>query len=50
VITKVLELQNRPDIAARVSRRQNLGDWHARSPLVEIVLDDERFTAVSERL
>jgi len=41
VITAVLDLQNRPDIAARVSRRQDLDDWLARSPLVEIVFDDE---------
>ncbi|MGB9252194.1 MAG: nitroreductase/quinone reductase family protein [Mycobacterium sp.] len=42
VITAVLDLQNQPDIAARVSRRQDLDDWLARSPLVEIVFDDER--------
>jgi deazaflavin-dependent oxidoreductase (nitroreductase family) len=41
VITAVLDLQNRPEIAARVSRRQELDDWLARSPLVEIVFDDE---------
>jgi len=40
VITAVLDLQNRPEIAARVSRRQNFDDWFARSPLVEIVFDD----------
>ena len=40
-ITAVLDLQNRPDIVARVSRRQDLDDWLARSPLVEIVFDDE---------
>lgn len=28
------------DIAARVTRRQNLDEWLARSPLVEIVFDD----------
>jgi deazaflavin-dependent oxidoreductase (nitroreductase family) len=39
VITAVLDLQNRPDIAARVSRRQDLDDWLARSPLVEVVFD-----------
>ncbi|SDJ03866.1 nitroreductase/quinone reductase family protein [Nonomuraea jiangxiensis] len=43
VITAVLDLQNRPEIAARVSRRQNLDDWLARSPLVEIVFEDEQF-------
>jgi deazaflavin-dependent oxidoreductase (nitroreductase family) len=42
VIAAVLDLQNRPDIAARVGRRQGLDDWLARSPLVEIVFDDER--------
>jgi deazaflavin-dependent oxidoreductase (nitroreductase family) len=42
VITAVLDLQNRPDVAARVSERQDLDDWLARSPLVEIVFDDER--------
>jgi hypothetical protein len=47
VITAVLDLQNRPDIAARVSRRQDLDDWLARSPLVEIVFDDERLLASS---
>jgi deazaflavin-dependent oxidoreductase (nitroreductase family) len=47
VITAVLDLQNRPDIAARVSRRQDLDDWLARSPLAEIVFDDERLRAAS---
>ena len=42
VITAVLDLQNRPDIAARVSRRQDLDEWLAHSPLVEIVFDDEQ--------
>jgi hypothetical protein len=42
VITAVLDLQNRPEIAARVSQHQDLGDWLARSPLVEIVFDDEQ--------
>ena len=42
VITAVLELQNRPEFAARVSQRQRLDDWLARSPLVEIVFDEER--------
>jgi hypothetical protein len=41
VITGVLDLQNRPEIAARVDRRQDLDEWLARSPLVEIVFDDE---------
>jgi deazaflavin-dependent oxidoreductase (nitroreductase family) len=47
VITAVLDLQNRPDIAARVSRRQDLDEWLAGSPLVEIVFDDERFRTTS---
>jgi deazaflavin-dependent oxidoreductase (nitroreductase family) len=46
VITAVLDLQNQPDIAARVSRRQDLDDWLARSPLVEIVFDDKRLHGV----
>jgi hypothetical protein len=40
VITAVLDLQNRPEIAARVSRRQNFDEWFAYSPLVEIVFGD----------
>jgi hypothetical protein len=47
VITAVLDLQNRPDIAARVSRRQDFDDWFARSPLVEIVFNDERLRTAS---
>jgi deazaflavin-dependent oxidoreductase (nitroreductase family) len=47
VITAVLDLQNRPDIAARVSRRQNLDDWLAGSPLVEIVFDDQQLRTAS---
>jgi deazaflavin-dependent oxidoreductase (nitroreductase family) len=47
VITAVLDLQNRPEIAARVSRRQDLDDWLARSPLVEIVFDDEQLRTAS---
>ena len=43
VISAVLDLQDRPDNAARVSQRQDFDDWLARSPLVEIVFDDERF-------
>jgi deazaflavin-dependent oxidoreductase (nitroreductase family) len=48
VISAVLDLQNRPDVAARVSQRQDAGDWLARSPLVEIVFDDEQLRAASE--
>ncbi|MDT5028772.1 MAG: hypothetical protein QOE61_5198 [Micromonosporaceae bacterium] len=47
VITVVLDLQNRPEIAARVSQRQNLDDWLARSPLVEIVFDNEEVLTTS---
>jgi deazaflavin-dependent oxidoreductase (nitroreductase family) len=47
VITAVLDLQNRPDIAARVSQRQNLDDWLAGSPLVEMVFDDEQLRTAS---
>ncbi|NMH80516.1 nitroreductase family deazaflavin-dependent oxidoreductase [Pseudonocardia xinjiangensis] len=42
VITAVLDLQNRPDVAARVGLRQDLDEWLAHSPLVEIVFDDEQ--------
>ncbi|MFF2127610.1 nitroreductase family deazaflavin-dependent oxidoreductase [Streptomyces olivochromogenes] len=42
VITEILGLQNRPQLAARVSRRQNLDEWLAGSPLIEIVFDDEQ--------
>jgi deazaflavin-dependent oxidoreductase (nitroreductase family) len=42
VITAVLDLQNRPDVAARVSRRQHFDEWFPHSPLVEIVFDDEQ--------
>ena len=50
VITAVPDLQNRPEIAARVSRRQDLDDWLARSPLVEIAFDDEQLrTAAAAR-
>jgi len=45
VITAVLDLQNRPEIAARAGRRQDPGQWLAGSPLVEIVFDDERLRA-----
>ena len=48
VITAALDLQNRPEIAARVSRRQNFDDWFAGSPLVEIVFDDEELRTASE--
>jgi deazaflavin-dependent oxidoreductase (nitroreductase family) len=44
VITAILDLQTRPEIAARVSRRQDPDEWLAHSPLVEIVFDDEQTT------
>jgi hypothetical protein len=47
VITEVVNLQDRPQLAARVNRRQDPGDWLARSPLVEVVFDDERLRAAS---
>lgn len=47
VITAVLDLQNRPDIAARVGRRQSFDVWFAHSPLVEVVFDDEQLRAAS---
>jgi hypothetical protein len=47
VITAVLDLQNGPEIAARVSQRQDLDDWLARSPLVEIEFDDEQLRTAS---
>ena len=45
VIIAVVALQDRPQLAARVSRRQDPGEWLARSPLVEVVFDDERLRA-----
>jgi deazaflavin-dependent oxidoreductase (nitroreductase family) len=42
VITSVLDLQNRPEVADRLTMRQDFDDWLAHSPLVEIVFDDER--------
>lgn len=47
VIAAVLDLQDRPDVAARVSRRQDTGEWLAGSPLVEIVFDDEQLRTAS---
>jgi deazaflavin-dependent oxidoreductase (nitroreductase family) len=41
VIAAVLDLQNRPDVAERISRRQDLSEWLAGSPLIEIVFDEE---------
>lgn len=42
VIIADLDLQNQPQIAARVSRRQNPDEWLAGSPLAKVVYDGER--------
>ncbi len=47
VITAVLDLQDRPNVAARVSRRQDLDEWLGRSPLIETVFDDEELRTAS---
>jgi hypothetical protein len=47
VITDVLELQNRREIAAHVDRRQELDEWLAHSPLVEIIFGDEQLQATT---
>jgi F420H(2)-dependent quinone reductase len=44
VITAILDLQTRPEIAARGGRRQDLDERLAHSPPVEIVFDDEQTT------
>ena len=49
VITQVLDLQTRPDMAARVARRQRLDEWFEGSPLVEIVFDDEQLRTARRR-
>jgi hypothetical protein len=49
VISAVLDLQDRPYVAVRVSRRQDLNEWLARSPLIEIVFDEELRTASAQR-
>jgi hypothetical protein len=46
VITEVLALQDRPRTGGRVPR-QNLDDWLAHSPLVEIVFDDEQLRSTA---
>src|SRR3981081_1202419 len=48
VITAVLDLQNLPEIAARVSQRQHLDDWLAGSPLVEIPVEDDKINPLQE--
>ncbi|HWG23292.1 nitroreductase/quinone reductase family protein [Actinospica sp.] len=49
VIAEVLDLRNRPGMAARVARRQKFDEWFEGSPLVEIVFDDERLRTASSR-
>jgi deazaflavin-dependent oxidoreductase (nitroreductase family) len=44
VITAVLELQDRRDLGT-LGNSQDLGDWLANSPLVEIVFDDPELRA-----
>lgn len=44
VITTILDLQTRPEIAARVPGRQDTDEWLAHSPLVEVVFGDEPTT------
>jgi hypothetical protein len=46
VLTEVLKLQGRPQTGGRVPR-QDLDDWLAGSPLVEIVFDDEELRAAA---
>jgi deazaflavin-dependent oxidoreductase (nitroreductase family) len=50
VITAALDLQDRPELVARVSQRQNFDDWFAHSPLVEVVFDDEKLRTQSSAL
>jgi deazaflavin-dependent oxidoreductase (nitroreductase family) len=49
VIAAALDLQNQPEIAARVSQRQDFDDWLAASPVIEIVFDDEQLQTASRR-
>jgi deazaflavin-dependent oxidoreductase (nitroreductase family) len=47
VITAVLDLQNRADIAARTGGQRHDPDaWLASSPLVEIVFDDDEIRSL----
>jgi deazaflavin-dependent oxidoreductase (nitroreductase family) len=45
VLTALLDPQDRRDVAGWASERQDLEEWLARSPLVEIVFDDEQLRA-----
>ncbi|HWE66815.1 MAG TPA: nitroreductase/quinone reductase family protein [Acidimicrobiales bacterium] len=49
VIGAVLDLQDRPEIAARAGQRQDFNDWLAGSPLVEIVFDQELWSTSSAK-
>jgi deazaflavin-dependent oxidoreductase (nitroreductase family) len=49
VITAVLRLQDRTDLGMRATQRQNLDEWLAHSPLVEIVFDDKDLMAAAAR-
>jgi hypothetical protein len=49
VITAVLGLQDRTDLGMRATQRQNLDEWLAHSPLVEIVFDDKDLMAAAAR-
>jgi deazaflavin-dependent oxidoreductase (nitroreductase family) len=47
VITEVLRLQDQAGLGARVTQRQDLDEWLAHSPLVEVVFDDKELTAAA---
>ncbi|MEU6603283.1 nitroreductase family deazaflavin-dependent oxidoreductase [Streptomyces flaveolus] len=47
VLTAVLALQDQSGLETRVTERQQLDEWLAHSPLIEIVFDDERLRALS---
>jgi deazaflavin-dependent oxidoreductase (nitroreductase family) len=45
VMTEVLKLQNRADLGIQLGGEQDLDLWLGRSPLIEVVFDDERLRA-----
>jgi deazaflavin-dependent oxidoreductase (nitroreductase family) len=47
VITQILGLQDRTDLQVRVTQRQDLAQWLAHAPLVEVVFDDDELRAAS---
>ena len=49
VIPAIVALQDQSGLSIRVTR-QNLDDWLARSPLVEIVFDDKELMAAAADL